>query len=90
MHHGNHPGPGAYAFFEIRKIDLPTVVVEELVGRQTDIVELRQEVDERIARLGNQHLISRIAQQPEEEAVGLAGAGGQEKMLGIEEAPCSR
>ena len=69
---------------ESLRLDLPAVVVDERNGPDAHIVKHRQEVEKRIARLRHQDLASRIAKQPEKEAVGLAGAGGQHDLAGIE------
>ncbi len=62
---------------------MPAVIVEKLIRDQPHIVQPGQEVEQWVARLANQHLVPRIAEQPEEEAVGLAGAGGEKDLLRI-------
>src|SRR5208337_1256122 len=65
-------------------IDLPAVVVDQRSGLKAHIVQHGQKVKERIARLCYENLAACIAEQPEEEAVGLAGAGGQHDLLRLE------
>ena len=65
-------------------IDLPPVLVDQRRGLQAHIVETRQEIEERITRLGDKNLVAGIAQEAEEKAVGLAGAGGQNDLFGIQ------
>src|SRR5271156_699264 len=63
---------------------MPAVIVEKLIGNKTHIIEPGQEIEERVARLANQYLVARITEQPEEEAVGLAGAGGEKNLFRID------
>ena len=67
------------------RVDRPAVVLRR--GRRWDrraadtreahVVELGDEVEERIAGAGDEDLVAWIAEEAEEEAVGLAGAGGE-------------
>jgi len=57
------------------------VVVKKAVVPHRNRFERRQIIKQRIRRSGNQNLIARIAEQAEEIAVGLAGAGGQADVL---------
>ena len=62
---------------------MPAMIVEKLIGNQPHVVQLGQEIEQWVTGLADQHLIPGIAQQPEEEAVGLAGAGGEKDLLRI-------
>lgn len=67
-----------------RKVDVPAVVVEERVRNEMDITYLGQEVEKRIGGLGNEDFVAGVAKQPEEKAVCLAGAGGEDDLTGME------
>ena len=60
------------------------MIVEKLIGNQPHVVQLGQEIEQRVARLADQHLVPGIAEQAEEETVGLAGAGGEKDLLRID------
>ena len=60
------------------EIDLPAVIVEQRVGNETNVGEVRQKFKERIAGRGNQNFVSRFAQQTENMAVGFAGSRGEQ------------
>ncbi len=62
------------------QVKVPAMIVEELVGNQLYIIQPGEKVKQWIARLSNQYLVARIAQQPEEEAVGLARARGEKDL----------
>ena len=49
-----------------------------------DRCEAGQVIEEGIAGLIEDNFVARIAEQPEQEAVGLAGAGCQHNLLGLE------
>ncbi len=80
----NRPGPGRDGAGQRVNVDGPPAVVIERVRKRPDAVERRQVLEQRIAGAGHQHLVARVAQQLEEEAVGLARAGGQDDAGGIE------
>ena len=67
-----------------RRVQMPAIVVKERVRDQPNIVQIGEKIEERIARLRNQHLVPRIAKQPKKVAVSLAGAGCQEEVLRID------
>ena len=73
----NGPAARGDAAAQGLEVKMPAVIVEKLIGNQPHVVEPGQEIEEGIAWLANQHLVAGIAQQPEQEAVGLAGAGGE-------------
>lgn len=70
-------GTGPDASLELVEVDPPAVVVEERVGAEADVFEVGQVVEEWVARLGDENLIARVAEQTEEVTVAFAGAGGQ-------------
>jgi hypothetical protein len=88
MHHNHRPGPAAADGPKLATkpfdVNMPTVIVKELIGREADIIETRQKIEEGIARLGDQDLITRIAEKPEEKAISLARTCGKQKALGID------
>jgi hypothetical protein len=59
------------------------MVVEKLIGSQPHVIQPSQEIEQRVTWLADQHLVAGIAEQPEEEAVSLAGTGGKNDLLGI-------
>ena len=69
--------------FEFRKVNPPTEILKQWVRMQTHVIKVGQEIEQRVAWLSYQHGIARIAQQTEEKAVGLAGARGQDNVVGI-------
>ncbi len=84
MHH-NH---GARAWRQRprqrREIDLPAVIVKQRVGRQLHILQVGEELEQRITGLGHQDFIVGIAQQAKNVGVAFAGAGGKHQRLGID------
>ena len=74
---------GVHAAAQRLEVNVPAMIVEKLIRNQLHIIQLRQEIEQRVARLPNQHLVPGIAQQPEEEAVGFAGTGGEKDLLRI-------
>ena len=56
-------------------------IVVQRVLAEDDVVKLRDEVEERIAGPRYEHLVAGIAEQAEEKAVGLAGAGGEAEVV---------
>jgi hypothetical protein len=79
----NGPSAGREAVADRLQIEMPAMIVEKFIGSEPNVVELRQEIEERVARLADQHFIAGIAQEAEEEAVSLAGASGEEDLPGI-------
>jgi len=70
----------AYGF----RVDLPAVVEDEREGNEPDVVEGGEEVEERVAGMGNQNFGAGVAEKAEEKAVGLAGAGGEKDVGTVE------
>ena len=77
VHQHNGPSLRGDRPSESLRLNLPALVVDQRHRPDPHIVQHCEEVEERIARLRDEDLAARIAQQPEEEAVGFAGAGGQ-------------
>ena len=72
------------AAFQFCKVDPPAEVGKERVGGEKNVIEVREEVEERIAGLGGEDGVAGVAEQAEEEAVGLAGAGGEHDVCGVD------
>jgi hypothetical protein len=65
-------------------IDLPAVVIDERRGLEAHVIEVGEEVEERVGGLGNEDFVAGVEEQAEEKTVGLAGAGGEDDLLGID------
>lgn len=78
MHHHHGARPGRDGAIQRVHVDQPAVVVDERIGHQTDILQARQELKQRIAGRGHQDFVAGVAQQAEQVGVGLAGARGQQ------------
>ena len=65
---------------EAGAVDRPCAVVLQPVRGGLDAIETCQHVEERIARLRDEHAISRIAQQLEQLGVRFARAGRQDDL----------
>ena len=81
---------GVSALRERRHVDVPLAVVRERVAAHGDRLEPGQELEQRIARPRDQHLVAGVAQQLEQEAVGLAGAGVEQHAVGAERGAAAR
>ncbi len=66
--------------FEGREIELPAVIVDKRIADKFDVVEIGEEVKERVAGTGNEDFVAGIAEEAEEIRVGFAGAGGEEEI----------
>src|SRR5208283_2341504 len=64
------------------KINLPAVVVVEWITHQLYILNIGQKREERIAGLGNQDFVARIAERAENEGIRFARAGGENDAVG--------
>ena len=73
-------GAGSDGAFERREIELPAVVVDEGVADQFDVIEIGEEIEERVTGAGDENFIAGIAEKAEEVRVGFAGAGGEEEV----------
>ena len=76
MHDYNSAGARCNGLVYSVHVDLPAVIVEEGIARERDILDVREEIEERIAGLGNEYFVSGIAQCAKDEGVGFTGAGG--------------
>src|ERR1700722_17616828 len=81
------PGVGRHAATQRIQVQMPAMIVKELIGHQPHIVQPGQKIKERVARLADQHLVAGIAEQAEEEAVRLAGASSENDLLRIDSRP---
>jgi len=52
MHHDNPAGPRRNGLLQCMKIDLPSVVVEQRIPHQVDILNVRQKIEQRITGRG--------------------------------------
>ncbi len=63
------------------KVDLPSVVIHQFVRFQLHVLQVGEKIEKRVAWRRNQDRVSRIAQQPKQKRVRLAGAGGQDEIV---------
>src|SRR5580692_8921454 len=76
--------PRTSCLVERIEVDLPSVIVDQRIRNELDIGEIGEKFKERVTRLGDENLITRVTQQTEDIGVGFARAGGQDDPLGIE------
>src|SRR5262249_395933 len=67
---------------ELVKIGAEALIAVERIGHEGDVLERGEEVEERIRRRGDEHLVAALAEQLEDPAVGLAGARGETDAIG--------
>ena len=67
-------------FEERHDLDLPTVIVNQFIRKQLHVLNLGEEVEERITRSWNQHRVSGIAEQAKQERIRFAGAGREDEI----------
>ena len=84
VHHDDRARARAEGGAQGREVEVPLAVVGEGVGPHPHRLERREELEEGVAGAGHEHLVARVAQQLEEEGVGLAGAGREEHAIGGE------
>ena len=60
----------------------PSAVIFEGIIHQFQVVQSGEVFEERIAWRGNQHVVARIGEQAKRERVSLAGARGEEHLIG--------
>src|ERR1017187_5402646 len=84
MDQHDSPGIGRYHLEETVRIDLPAMVVDQGRGFDAHIVKSGEKVKERVTRLRHENFASRVAEQAEQEAVGLAGACGQNDLAWLD------
>jgi hypothetical protein len=70
--------PAASRDIDSAEVDVPGSVEAQGVGNGLHFVESREEIEEGIARPGNEDFVSRVAQELEEEAVRFARAAVKE------------
>ena len=80
-------GPRREGVADRFQVDRPRAVVLEAIRARHDCVEPRQVIEERVARARYEHLVSGVAQQLEQERIGLARARGQDDAAGIHRQP---
>ena len=81
---GDGSGTRGDASAQRLQIEMPAMIVEERIGDEAHVVQLGQKIEQGVAGLPDQHLIARIAEQAEEEAVAFAGTGGEKDLIGID------
>ncbi len=66
MHHDNRPRPRRDPVAQRVEIQAPAMtsarIIKQWIRRQAHIIDGREQIKKRITRLGNQHLIARIAE----------------------------
>jgi len=64
-------------------VHLPTVVVDQRVGKHLDVIQGAEKIEEGVARLGRQDFVPGVRKKPEDERVSFAGAGGEEDLVRV-------
>src|SRR3984893_6061170 len=78
----NHPTRALRnRLLERMKINLPSVVIDQRIARKLNVLNVGEEAKERIAGLGDQDLITGIAERAENERVCLPRPGGDNYVL---------
>src|SRR5947209_16406802 len=78
----DHPaGALGHGLLQGMKIKLPTMVINQRIAREFYVLNIGEEIKQRITGSRDQQFITRIAQQAEYERVCLAGAGGEDDVL---------
>src|ERR1700677_1560045 len=90
MHHHNRLRPRPNPPLQLRKVDPPPIVIKQWIRPQSHILQIRQKIEQRIARLPHQHLIPRIAKQPKQIPIPFTGTGGQYHRIRIDTSPMPR
>ena len=77
---GIHDDNGLRSFSALAiDIEAPlAVIVAEMVMAKLHVIDLREIIEERIRRPGNKDAFARVAEELEDQRIGLAGAGGEE------------
>src|SRR4051812_22858834 len=68
--------------FKRIEIDLPAVIVNEFVRDKLNVLDVGEELKERIAGLRDEYFVTGFAKQAETIAVSLTGADGEDDVLG--------
>src|SRR5712692_9747073 len=63
------------------KINLPAVVIDQGIAHEPYVLNIGEKAEKRIARLGDQDFVTRIAERPKNKGIGLAGAGSENDLL---------
>src|SRR5260370_41067848 len=63
------------------EIDLPSVIVKKRIARQLNILDVRQKIEERIARRRDQKFVARIAKRSKDVGIRFARARGEENIF---------
>ena len=71
---------------ETRAVDRPRVVFEQTIRTQRHGFESGQQLEQRVARLRDEHRVTGIAEQLEQQRVRLARAGGDDDAIGRDDA----
>jgi hypothetical protein len=66
------------------QVDRPGAVVLQVVGNRGHEIEPCQVLEQRIARLGDEHFVAGAREQLEQQRVRLAGARGQHDAAGVD------
>src|SRR5256885_6366099 len=66
------------------KVDLPSVVVDQRIWDETHVLQLGEKIEQRIAWFGNEDFVTGIAEQTKNKRIAFAGAGGEDKKIGID------
>src|SRR5579859_2941937 len=64
------------------QVNVPAMIVKHGVAHQLYVIHIGQKIEKRITRRWNQDFVSRIAKQAEDEGVRLAGADGEQEIVG--------
>ena len=66
------------------KIDLPAMVIEQRVWNQLYVLQVSEQIEERIAWLGDKDFIARVREEPEDVGVALARTAGEHQGFWID------
>ena len=80
----NRPGADGDPAAQRLEVKMPAMIVEKLIRNQPHVIQLGQEIKQRVPRLADQYFIPGVAEQAEEKTVGLAGAGGEKDLFRVD------
>ncbi len=83
MHHHNRLRPRPDPLLQLPKVDPPPMVIKQRIRPQPHVLQIRQKIKQRITRLRHQHLVPRIAQQPEQIPIPFARTRRQHHRIRI-------
>ena len=72
---------GAHFFFHGARVEVPRSVIRQRIGNGFDIVEGQKVVEQGVARSRDEHLVSGIQEQFEDERVGFTRTGRQKDVV---------